>query len=156
MRLISWRHVFFMRLVWSAFEWNEFLYWRIRLTAVGSEKSGDGMCLETLFCAEVKQRMQNVHRTIANSMWIAETHWICERSICDLVYLPHGDITIQLAKCGRLLNCCAVYMTQPVGWNFCRKSWFVGHVVSFTAGHCRCWEGHCQMNALFTAGYLKI
>jgi len=30
--------------------------------------------------------MQNVHRTIANSSWMAETHWICERSIYHLVF----------------------------------------------------------------------
>jgi len=30
--------------------------------------------------------MQNVHRTIANGLWAAETHWIYERSIYHLVF----------------------------------------------------------------------
>jgi len=30
--------------------------------------------------------MQKVHRTIANSLWVVETHCICEISIYHLVF----------------------------------------------------------------------
>jgi len=30
--------------------------------------------------------MQNVHRKIANSLWVAETHWIYKESIYRLVF----------------------------------------------------------------------
>jgi len=41
--------------------------------------------------------MQNVHRTIANSLWVAKTHWIYKESIYHLVFSRPSGVGHQTA-----------------------------------------------------------
>jgi len=57
--------------------------------------------------------MKNVYKTNITVFFIPETQWICERSICNLVCVPRGDIIIQKAQCGKLLNYCRLQFAWP-------------------------------------------
>jgi len=92
--------------------------------------------------------MQNVYRTVANNLWIAETHCICEWSTYHLVFRRPSAVGYQAAV---LQHCLGLhepaYLIGYVGWSFYRKQVVICATYSVIywpiVGRCSCWARPC-------------
>jgi len=103
------------------------------------------------FCIEVRNRMQNVHRIIAKSLWIVETHCICERSIYHLVF---SRSTAVGHKTAALQHCLGVH--DPACWaENCRQFIVIlGH--DLTPPHFSNSKSIKHVNLLHIGSYINL